>query len=56
MAHGGMTRVETAALAAAACVLSWAQQAAAPPARQRANRGAVIAEQARQMNSVILEL
>lgn len=56
MAHGGMTRVGTAALAAAACVLSWAQQAAAPPARQRANRGAVIAEQARQMNSVILEL
>lgn len=51
-----MTRVGTAALAAAACVLSWAQQDAAPPARQRARRGAAIAEQARQMNSVILEL
>lgn len=56
MAHRWMTRVGTAAVAAAACVLSWAQQDAAAAAQQRATRGAVIAEQARQMNSGILEL
>lgn len=56
MAHGLVARAGIAALAVAACALSWAQQGAAPPAQERAQRRAAAAERARQMNSAVLEL
>ncbi len=56
MAHGLVARAGIAALAVAACALSWAQQDAATPAQERAQRRAAAAERARQANTAILEL
>ncbi len=56
MAHGLVARAGIAALAVAACALSWAQPEAAPPGLERAQRRAAAAERARQANTAILEL